>query len=286
MNKNVFEYLNGKAQQVTDYIRTKAEAAGNYLSEHAQDIKQGAIKTTATVLTAATLMGGMTGCTPKNSEEQAETYYPIATVKPKDELEEIGITAQDVLDAYDALSLKAHKTMETPNEDDLKKNKDWTSLSARFIQLTPQINIFPDLEEGLGNGYAQPEPFYFYHYRELQDTTAYFSAIVYDAAIRDNLFSNTYNNAGIPKEIFENLMNAFNVESFVINEDYFIQNPQYEMAFYYLIGETVYEPFVIDRSVIENASIEQLWALYDIATYLTNSIRPLDEYYEDRINNH
>ena len=46
MNKNVFNYLNEKANDVADYIKAKAEAAGTYLSEHAQDIKEGAIKGT------------------------------------------------------------------------------------------------------------------------------------------------------------------------------------------------------------------------------------------------
>lgn len=257
MNKNVFEYLGSKAQQVADYIRTKAEAAGNCLSERANDIKQGAIKTTATLLTAATLLGGMTGCT-------IGPLYPIVATKPRDEIEEIGITAEDVLAVYDNLCLQKLYETFLHHKDDY--GDDWYNLSAQFQSIKTDKRILQISNNDVPEYDYINEPFYHMFNDEGYCLTYNF----YGALNNDSReFSK---NVQISPVTFESLMESLKISPFTLTDEYWQNNPQHATDYNYVTGVDVYEPITIDRETIINATEEQLWTLYDVGIEITNYV--------------
>jgi len=258
MHNNVFAYLSGKTQDVTNYIKTKAEAAGNYLREHAKQIKNGAIKATATALTAATLLVGATGCGLFSNE----TKFPIVSVKPFEEIQEQGITAQDVLNLYDYYSLQHlyHYL------DSAQGYLNFDKLSAQFEHIT--VDNF--------NGGAHPEPFFHNMFSYPSWDNGYFVGFYYDAAYGKKS-ETTYKSALIPQVEFEDLMKVFNVKSFELTDEYWANNPQEAENYGYRTEDIVYEPFVFSRETIQNANEEQLWALYNVGIQITKRLENIIE---------
>ena len=270
MNKNVFDYLNGKAHDVADYIKAKAEAAGNYISDHAQDIKNGAIKTTATLLTAAALVTGMTACDkPKTDDDFNQPLYPIVTVRPQEEIEQAGITAEDVLAVYDNLSLLKIQNIYYHKKDEWAE--DWNYLSAKFTNILPKRRVFPsvNLKEFIN------EPFY-----QSFNGGTYGINYSFSGAIKDEVdnYSLEFN---INPEPFENIMKSFNIEPFELTDEYWKENPTYAYDYFYTTGQMVYPSFEITRDTITNANEEQLWALYDMGMELTSQLQQELEYREN-----
>lgn len=293
MNKNVFDYLNGKAHDVADYIKAKAEAAGNYISDHAQDIKNGAIKTTATLLTAATLMGGLTACDDTNTkdpstqqtppihtqqpnipndttqdtteEEFNRPLYPIVTVRSREEIEESGITAEDVLNFYDNLCLrKVHEIQESDKE---LFGETWEYLSAQFECLNVNKAKLPISSD---NGFPiyrfLDEPFY--HNITEQ---GYCMKLIYNEAYRDDVV-NTNQGYVLTPDAFDQLMSIFNIKPFDLTEEYWQENPTYADSYNHITGISVYPNFKFTRETILNANEEQLWALYNLGTTISQQI--------------
>lgn len=272
MNKNVLKYLNGKAQQVTDYIRTKAEAAGNYLSEHAQDIKQSAIKATATVLTAAALLGGMTGC----AKYKDVIMFPIASMKELEEIQEAGITAEDVLAVYDNFCLqKLYETFLHHKED---YGDDWYNFSAQFQSIKTHKRILQISNNDVPEYDYIHEPFYHMFNDEGYCLTYNF----YGALNNDSReFSK---NVQIVPVTFESLMDSLNVSPFSLTDEYWQNNPQHATDYNYPTGVDVYEPITIDRETIINATEEQLWKLYNVGIEITNHVMKQLQEKQDELN--
>ena len=96
--------------EMKDYLKkTLSKVVGN-----AKDIGKAAVRTGATVLTAAMLAGGLTGC---NVIEQiipgiggelpdVDTTFPTPELKDYDEIIEDGITTKDVMDKLDVVATK------------------------------------------------------------------------------------------------------------------------------------------------------------------------------------
>lgn len=270
MNKNVFTYLSGKANNVKDYIKSKAEAAGNYISDHAQDIKNGAIKTTATLLTAAALVTGMTACdtTPSNDpqtsqqeQQNSNTLYPIVTVKPREEIEAEGITSKDVLALYDNLAYLYAKNKLQPYAD--IRGYDVKDISAQF----DNVHVCKISLKASGNTQMVDDPFYC----PINDN-GYLVRYNYNSAIKDKK-DHYHSDIIITQETFKTLMDSFNIAPIELTEEYWKENPTYVESHKHLTGKTVYPSFQFTRDIINNANEEQLWALYNVGNELTIDLK-------------
>ena len=283
MNKNVFNYLNEKANDVADYIKAKAEAAGTYLSEHAQDIKQGAIKGTATVLTAAMLLGGMTGCGDFGfNSNNYEQKFPISTVRPIEDIEEQGITAQDVLAAYDTISLAALKGLMASSKDDYGSR--WDCFSAKFEGITPcEQFVFTEGADGTmkQNPFLFPVNNYVPNHLWLNDSAISYDNVYeinfnYTGDITTTTLDRTISHLGISEQDFVAIMESFNIQPFELTSEYLdsldFSAPLYEDY----LGQLVYPAFSLNREMILNANEEQLWALYNAATNSISNINFLE----------
>lgn len=316
MNKNVLDYLNDKTQNVADYIRAKSESAGNYITSHAKNIKKGAIRATATALTAATLLTGLSACdaneilvepdieqetttgelttemdtfvetevtteeptTDSNQQEQetTENKPALPEMRPIEEIEKTGITADDVLAAMDNLAWKifnvGYKDSTLLNPDDIN------NVTCSFFSLEPTITT-PASEELMP--YKDP----FYHL--LDNYTPNFEWLnnknllndVYATELYIKLSINGKNSLisvldlGIAKEDFENVMNALDMDQFTITTDYLESLSSEDLQQYsHLIGNQAYSGLEIDRDLVVNATEEQLWALYNATMNSMTSI--------------
>ena len=284
MNKDVFNYLSEKAHDVTDYIKAKAEAVGTYLEDHATDIKDGIVKGTATVLTTAMLLGGMTGCdvVEQIGQPKLEQFEQLP-IRPVDEIEQTGIKAEDVLALYDDLAEKcveAHHST-TSWKDNLGDRFD--DLDGQFVSITPSSNF---MDENYSN-YTMPfyAPLSYFQPSNrwiISENGEYFnpdptiwSDKIYrtDLDVNCNLDGNLSKlkfNWGIYEQDLVNVLSAFNVQSFTLTEEYCNSIPNFSRELFVelhqsnMFGRQVYNPFTIDRKTIETANTEQLWALYNM----------------------
>ena len=227
MNKNVFNYLNDKAHDAIDYIRAKAETAGAYLEDHASDIKDGFAKGTATVLTVAYLLGGMTGCGDLGFDsDNYQQKFPISTIKPIDDIEEQGITAQDVLAVYDTISLAGLKGLMETSKDDYGSR--WDCFSAQFESFGPsQQFVLTEGTDGkmINNPFHFPINNYIANHLWLNDAAishdnVYELNFNYTGDITTTTLDRTIPQFGISAHDFINIMQAFNIEPFELTEDY------------------------------------------------------------------
>ena len=312
MNKNVFNYLNEKANEVTDYIKAKAEAAGAYLSEHAQDIKRGAIKGTATVLTAATLLTGMTGCVMQGTPQQGQgniqgqgtiqtqpqdpnapsrsesglfygdTYKeeelpPTIEHRTDEEIAQTGLTAQDVLNAYDQLAIDVAKAFYTHDQYSALPDEVKNSITAEFESITPWSYFYIDNESGdavtvtapfhaLNKEFEAKQQWQGYKENAGHIFPAYSTTLNFKTYIDGVCFNQTINNIGVEQNQFEQMLSTFNKESYFMDQTTLlskIDESQFRKFEQYLY-QNVYEPLNITRDLINNATPEQLKSLYAI----------------------
>lgn len=287
MNKDVFNYLSEKAHDVTDYIRAKAEAVGSYLEDHATDIKDGFVKGTATVLTTAMLLGGMTGCdvVEQIGQPKLEQFEQLP-IRPVDEIEQTGIKAEDVLALYDDLAEKcveAHHST-TSWKDNLGDR--FTDLDGQFVSITPtssyvtkdrqsnyKLPIYTRLPyfSTSNNWILMPDSQYFNPNNSvIFDDNIYKTDLLINCNLDGDRLSSLRVDCGIYKDDFEAVLKAFNVPSFALTEEYFSSDPNAstdlieDLKSGNIFGNTVYEGITIDRQLLQNATQEQLWALYNM----------------------
>ena len=296
MNKTVLEYLNGKANDVKDYIVAKAEAAGNYLSDHATDIKDGFVKGTATVLTVAAMLGGMTACdtnepveNPNNTPGISAPANPSTpetnpstpgqpgnpndnkvTLRPREEIEQTGITAQDVLDLYDEFARDAIRAFHGFPGNPIHIDE----LTGNFISLSPQFIYHPETRDKIFTPCYIKENNFTPAHNWLTDS----SHQLYNPNISDvgevhimTLYVNQdgigkddkyLKNFAIPATEFDKLMLAFNNSQFNITNEY-VQDKNELLGLDKHIGKTAYNSIIFDKDLIANATEDQLWALYN-----------------------
>lgn len=290
MNKTVLEYLSGKANDVKDYIVAKAEAAGNYLSDHATDIKEGFVKGTATVLTVAAMLGGMTACDtnepvenpnntpgisapadPSNPGQPGNPNDNKVTLRPREEIEQTGITAQDVLDLYDEFARDAVRAYNGFEGSQIHLDK----LTGDFISLSPQIVIDPTTYDRLPIACYIKETEFKPNQKWLTESShqlynpniqnvgdVYLMTLLVHQHGIGREHDNHLKNFAIPAKEFDKLMLAFNNSQFNITNEYIQdKNELFELDKH--IGKTAYNSIIFDKDLIANATEDQLWALYN-----------------------
>lgn len=301
MNKNVFNYLNDKAHDAIDYIRAKAEAAGAYLEDHASDIKDGLVKGTATVLTVASLLGGMTGCMmqgqpPQQNQQQNQqqtapilpgeeilsnsqlfvgTPYDESDIPPaikhrtEEEISQTGLTAQDVLNAYDQLSLDAARKMFSTDSYNQLSNEAFEKLSVQFEGITPWSmpsgnSRFVTPFYALDPTY-EPRQLWFNNHTAFPAVPITIDFTTYLDGVR---FTSTIFSAGVEQSQFETLMASLGKEPYLLDYQTLMSKVDNFDAFGRFENQMAYPPITISRELILNASPEQLKCLYDMIASL------------------
>ena len=204
----------------------------------------------------------------------AETLPQAIEGRPRNEIQQEGITAEDVLAVYDQLAAITTKYLYSDIKDTM--GDVYNNMDARFVSITAP------LEYKIPDGYSEDGiPLSFYPLIDehlspahwLEDDRMYnvypitFHAdVLYGRNVLDHKYEFlVWNDAD-----FDLIAQAFGSTSFIVTEDTIEQEPNKTGAYLYsdisYVGKPAYPAFTITREVIENANEEQLWALYNAAT--------------------
>jgi len=254
-----------------------------YLKKHAQNTRKTAVKVTAVVLTAGMLLTGLTACgVPEfiddifNQEDEVvidkTNQPPQLEMRPVEEIEESGITSEDVLAALDNLAKEFFLAGELPTIEGLDDYVD--DITYRFSGITPSDVSNSDIE--------MIKPFYistsrhYARYRWLEESKEFNDVYTlnfnYNAHLGDKTEVLNVKLLAITNEEFESIMKAGNIDSFEINKEYTDSLGPIGAAYNNFWGRSAYPGITIDREFIENADEELLWALYNAITGSLTSI--------------
>lgn len=254
-----------------------------YISrEYGKKIKRSATALALAGLTtlSATTMGGCENISNIISPDETYTFtepYEKPTIRDDIEIEEKGITAEDVLAEFDNLAwefnLRAytHSIQENFPDEWEEIVKD-SKTSAQFVKITPPIAYKPE----------EPFPFYgiltthLFHNRFLNFLTqeqldkefeGVYPGMLYLNNVTFGEATQRYYNIGMYKDQFQPLAERLSSDKFLLTKDLLYErwdNLDDLRKFDYLNSQG-YASFEITRETIENASEEELYLLYDLA---------------------
>lgn len=225
--------------------------------------------------------------------EYGEKHNPFSALPPKtrEQINELGISVDDVISVYDKLALDIVKARYTKSSFAEKYQDYYDSITAQFVSITVN-HLIEQKKSSSGLTYkCHYAPFYVKNHTYYPSNHCWFSTgaafenvkteemsrciypttINCDFVIKNELYPCNIAEFGIASDKFEKMMSAFNIENGILTEDevaFAISASYYS----YEIGYKTYEPLVIDRELIKNSNEEQLWALYDLidSIYLIN----------------
>lgn len=248
----------------------------------------------ATGLVAATLLGGLVGCNktdvnnpsagnytePTNEIADGTNHEPFEAlpIRPIEDIKETGITADDVLAAYDKLALAIEKKRYPRENVDPDYLEAYDKATAQFESITVETYEHPVFEIG-GDVTLTYYQFPFFIKRssfrvgepgeQIQvDNKIYTCSFHYNIVNNNKYYNETFGadghkSCGIIDYEFEDVMKSFNSPPSTITEDKLALGP-FEGFFELQLGQTCYAPMKIDRELIQSANEEQLWALYNM----------------------
>lgn len=320
MNNSIFNYLTEQANQFVNRTESIITQIGEYFKTHGKQLKKSAIALALAGLTTTSAMG-MTGCQELNPDNEKDKIIfdspqerygddyrgnnPTASteiqygsdhepfeqleVRTREEMEQSGITAEDVLAIYDQLATEMWK-LQNPIEKFFGtiSQEEYDNISIRFESISPYLFSYEDdiLDPESGEYYVAQKhleyPFYFrdsfytpshrWFDNQLSHITpeelmnsAYKSAFNISFVYDNKIYATKINNVGLYSTSFENVFDSLGIEKSIIDEDDYAfanQNKFFKPD----AGSTKYSPITLDRTIIENATEEQLWALYDMAS--------------------
>lgn len=296
MNKKVKDYLENKKEQLS----STTENIKEYIEKNGKQIKRTATGVALAALTTLSAMG-MSGCDlqhtdttePSSSSGTIDpnkivqsnsglfegTRYdkaPVINHRTEEEIAETGLTAQDVLNAYDQLCLDILKDMYSDNYySDLSKDA-YNKISAQFESITPWFfkKYSSDKSEILrfDSPFYAVRPNYFpkQFWQSMSSDIGEFPAVpitINIKAFADGVcFTETIPNAGIAPEQFANTMSSFGIKPYTLDYDTLYESTKNIGngidSFFHFLNQTAYEPMHITRETILNATPEQLESLY------------------------
>lgn len=220
---------------------------------------------------------------PENIREgQTDGHFPEPVQRSREEIEQTGVTAEDVLAGLDAFVRERDRRA---NSYDATAN-----FSARFYAILPNrtagqredgdivcpfyyvndsAEFAPDIHHWF---WKEDDPDYTDDFDELipnvcQIQILYFSA--FDWLTLTITDPNLFQNVGVTASDFQTMLEVFHVPTYMMTEEKIseiLNTTRMDTNTLRLryAGETVYDGFVITREVIENATQEQLDALYPL----------------------
>ena len=203
---------------------------------------------------------------------------PVVQQRTEEEIAETGLTAQDVLNAYDQFTIDICKQLYSADIYGELSEEAYNNLSAQFISISPWSSARRDKETGEFVEFSAP----FYAVTDSFTATKYGNSIstndphfsVYPVTIDfttyiDGVyFVNSFSNTGIQISQFEKTMEAFNKEQYFL--DQFTLTDMVDDYYKYakFANQNAYDGFVINRDTILNATPDQLKALYNMIASL------------------
>lgn len=209
-----------------------------------------------------------------------ERYEELPTInhRTEEEIAATGLTAQDVLNAYDQLVTDFVKANYSDGfyvflPDDVREN-----VAGQFVSITPWSYKTPT-EDGME--YVRfTTPFYainpnFMPYNSDNTFPAYPITIDIKEYVDGVVSDSAYFSVGVEENQFEQTMSAFGLKSYFLDYDTFMEQVEKvgdHNNFWQFIEQDAYEPMEITRETIMNATPEQLKALYN----MISSIRSIN----------
>lgn len=276
MNSKVLNYLSDKKDNFMDWFESNKT-----------NIKTNATKVIATGLTLAALTN-MAGCSGNASNEQnniaddnviietipnqdqiilEEERSPFDSLKPRDQIEQDGITAQDVLDVCNNLVVMSMRThYPASSSENLEFYNICTPTSQTSISDTHSNDTLPFY------------PFY-EKYQPYSNPLSSFNSPTFtnvykihitgkttDSTNLDDASKSSYTSLPIvfSKEDFERVAKAFGLDIFKIDQQYasdVLLEKNIDISGY--IGTKAIAGQTINRDNIMNATEDQLWIIYD-----------------------
>lgn len=284
MNEKVKSYLSDKAQKLSTLTEDKIAEIKKYLNTHSKQLKRSATALALAGLVTTSAMG-MTGCddviptkdpsstsstlpTNINGEEYVpQEHFNRPTMRTEEEIEESGLTAEDVLAAYDNLAWELAVLTWKDIIVDLDNVDSIDDISAQF----EKISVYNQ------NPRNQSENFPFFGLCEFERGFPVMkdkSSIALKNTYQTNLYISSvlgnypttkpYIGFGIYKDEFEPVADALGNGKFLFTEDIYNSYPDLLRPLRFYINLEVYAPFEITRDTILNASQQELQLLYDM----------------------
>ena len=252
----------------------------------------------ALVMTLIIAAGSLASCSAgpfDNIGNKFTVDLPEITLKTKEEITADGITAEDVLARYDMLSKKVAtaltETSDLLTEDDI--NGQFTSITVGQ-RLVTDVNLtatdkyyvkdtwfLPEVAAKLADKAKDKSTFSPYITGETDEAYMGHTYMVSFNYVSESFgigCNETVKSWGIFSIPFEKLMDALEAENHTFSEEDLPEEgysekgkknsiySEYAMNTYKdKIGRIAYEPITIDRKLIEGATEDQLWALYNMA---------------------
>ena len=257
-------------QEAKVWLSEHAESTKEYLSQNGSKLAQKTLRTLGALVICTSLMLNIAGCDNKIPMENI-------TTRPIEEIEQTGITSDDVLALYDNLCefiAEAHygtfDSLSKEQVDSIEGNfVDFNTV--RLCDSTSGKNVFrnkicyheePDFYPyGLWLDSAKSP----YFIDNIEPMNGIYTISLHSVLSADNNQEDYYcDQLGVEKDAMENLLKAFNVKQFKLTEDMMNGDTIRYVDYSAIMGTEVYEPTKITRELIKNANEDQLWALYNM----------------------
>lgn len=195
-------------------------------------------------------------------------------IRPIEDIQASRVTAEDVLAYYDQLVTKLAAAKTGVNEEDVLSGK----FDAQLNRVNRNIFAFKDAKENEyslalefiarentftpNHSWLNDQNSSYYNPTPEQNEHVFLITLFIDYNY-DNKGYNTYvNNIAVPYDEMHKIINAFNVEKYVLTEEKAQQSLLPQIADKYTYDEVYKLPY-ITRDVITNATQEQLDALFE-----------------------
>lgn len=222
-----------------------------------------------------------------DEEFTGETLPATMEAKPQEEIEQNGITPEDVLAIYDQWAMVALHHWWSDSKD--RWGDDFNNITATFNSITPVMAIDYDfeteektyrmkayytasLDEFDGTNYWQNDP-------KPHDETIYPITVNIDVGYKGEVFSSGEFELGISEADFLPIAEGFGSEPFEISVEKLIEIYGKHTMIANLDAGTGYSAFIIDRQTILGITDpELLWSLYNAAKNSLYSLNFRDHY--------
>lgn len=203
-----------------------------------------------------------------------KTIDPLPIVTPRDpeEIAETGVTAQDVLDLLDTMTLNIYKYPFYNYREGYGEYWDQITSQCHSFTTMSDSPVFYDVDRFTPS-------FIWFDKGEILETdelnefrNVYLISLNYTAGLNNRGTSSRINRFAILKSDFVALMEVYNNEPYLFSEEDANKYSEYKFA-NDLIGYEVYPKIEFTRELIEQSNQEQLDALYNV---ITHSLIPIN----------
>lgn len=242
-------------------------------------------KRAAAITVTLAMLISLTGCA-QPERFTGETLPATMEAKPQEEIEQNGITPEDVLAIYDQWAMVALHHWWSDAKS--RWGDDFNNITATFNSITPEMVTDNDFETHertyrMKAYYTETLDFDGTNYWQIDakphDETIYLITVNIDVGYKGEVFSSGEFQLGISEADFLPIAEGFGSEPFEISLEKLIEIYGKHTLIATLDGGTGYSAFIIDRQTILGITDpELLWSLYNAAKNSLYSLNFRDHY--------